>query len=536
MDIMTTMATLVRRTDMVINRSQFQLTLKTQVFNKSNNKEAKRSKRFVFTLAALAVGAIILAGTTYGIFNYVELQKMEKDQNTIKTDATLIASSLQDTEHSLNKLGDQSNKRNGILVSQNIQFKMHRTLIRYAAQLTQGEIAIASASAIIAALAHHRAAPELIETVDLQKLASQVELQANQKGYVVLLNHAVDFLQCEASFLATDNGFNVFLHVPLARPDSVLQVYQHLPMPIPVHENLHLSVDTEIKFLAIDERKSKFLTMTAGDFAECQSIGKVFLCSNHNLVTKSNLELKTKDEGMCLFAIHTHQIQAIKRLCKWKVTVKQDQAIQLSPRQFVVYSQNPVQVIHNCPFDNYTTHRTQQLFGVQRVQVQPDCTVETASHILYGTTTVLQREWEVTWSWPHHLSDITGSLNFTAVNQLMTEKFSPLANRTQFTLEEAIQSLNSMGHKAPINLHVTSWLSLLSGISSPMLIGGLVCIFLLLKCRSTQTTPSASPASAPRITINNQGQVPTHSFSMDTFTRARNQLFSAKINPQPQDL
>lgn len=455
-----TIRELEKRLNEAVKRLQFYHSLKDQVFNL---KSGGRNKRFIFTLtvvlATLAVGAAV---TAFGMYHYSEISRLERDSGIIARDAATIGDAVVNNSRRIDELEMQAQELTAITQETDVHLHTQKAIATIQAAIARVDHRIQNIAMVIAAMASKHVAPSALEALDLKEVARQAEEQATSKGFKVLINHSMDLIQCRSSFISTETGYALFIHLPLAREDTLMQVYQFVPLPIPVHDKLHLAIDSSKDVIAINNEKTRFSAMSSTDLAACEMIGQFYFCNNNNVARKSNFNLKGKDEDMCLLALHAQRIDTIKSTCKWRINVLENIAIQLSPKRFVMYNEQPHQGRLHCPQQEGSPDRTFTAHHTTTLEIPADCFLETDSHILYGAEELFSREWDVTWSWPTGLDDITEGINFTEVHRLTQQLDSPLANKSHFTLDNAIASLKHMPHRAPLSTHMTSWFALVS--------------------------------------------------------------------------
>ena len=108
------------------------------------------------------------------------------------------------------------------------------------------------------------------------------------------------------SIAPSDDGFDIFVHVPLYRADSTMTLFQHLPMPLPLDDDVFLMVDSDSDTIAVSQDNSLYrLTSITELAADCFRIGSFYACprGNHAIKAPQFPPNNTVDPGLCLWAL-----------------------------------------------------------------------------------------------------------------------------------------------------------------------------------------------------------------------------------------
>ena len=475
-------------------RVDFYINVKRKVFNLPR----QRRKRFLVTLIAVAI-TLATASTVLGIYNTVELSNMSSD-NTAQVKATEVIGAQ--TQQNAKTLGQVSNITRTLEKYNQVQD--YHLLVEYMlSSITQPlahlEGELGDVAAIVTSLSQQKASPALLEKINIDKLANQVQDQAATQGYQVLLNHALDLAQCSTSFVTTEEGYTIFIHVPVARPDTILNVYQILNLPIPATNNLHLAVDSAYDIVATNNDRSLVQTMTSSELAACDELGPMFLCQNNNVARKPDFNLDHKDDTMCMLAMLTQRHKDMVKLCNWKVNKVTNSAVQVSDRVFVTFNKEPTEARMFCTKDNKPAPRTTTLQGSTTIRVEANCQLETNQFIMFGADEIHVREFEVAYAWPHPVHTIVGDdLDFQKLEEALDDIHIFAPNQTSLSIPEAIKKLKEH-HEKNQNFLFSLFASITSILSPTMIVAGLVIYCCC--CSSARLSPvmSVPPLPAPRL-------------------------------------
>jgi hypothetical protein len=129
--------------------------------------------------------------------------------------------------------------------------------------------------------------------------------------------HLLDYLQMETSFVAGPTGFSTLVHVPLIDMKSVLTIWEHHILPIPLAHGLNLNLGpAEYTHLAVTQDLKLYRAMTRTEFNTCRRVGEFYLCNRGLVVTKAPKfdapPPPWKDPALCLFALFAMQFELAK--------------------------------------------------------------------------------------------------------------------------------------------------------------------------------------------------------------------------------
>jgi hypothetical protein len=83
------------------------------------------------------------------------------------------------------------------------------------------------------ALAYHRLSPDFVKTSQMTEALLLLENNMQREGYELGLETMYDIFRCKTSHLVWDNGtLSIYLHIPVYKIDSQLQLLEHVPLPL----------------------------------------------------------------------------------------------------------------------------------------------------------------------------------------------------------------------------------------------------------------------------------------------------------------
>jgi len=253
-----------------------------------------------------------------------------------------------------------------------------------------------------------------------------VRLQAEEQGYRLLATSASDIFQVEASFIMQGGRLAVIAHVPMARVDDRLEVYQYIPIPIKISAQALVQFQPTKDIIAINTEGSSFRTMTTTQLLGCEKRGTMFLCKEGNVVQKGHT---AGGEKGCIFHLFAREFNRANATCDTHIVQPKDDIIAISPTEFVITAKEAHAGNIRCP-----GHR-EQSFSVNRitkVTMEPGCQGETYSHKFSARLEIdhqTDRNFQYTWPWAKEslLKDLdvvkydTMRLNSSLLEEIPTE-------------------------------------------------------------------------------------------------------------------
>lgn len=250
---------------------------------------------------------------------------------------------------------------------------------------TQADLALSSAERHIQAFnqglrALHRneLPPTLIPHRTLQLGQSRLTHRVTEAGLQLLAKDTTDIYTFPTSFLFFVNGtLRVFVHLPLYRRDSLLELYQMVPVPIGLENEKVLVPTPGFDFLAVTHDRFAFRELKRSEINQCRIAHDVYYCPDQNY-------LKRERKTSCLFSLYQADINLARELCTFGIRAKQDFLTQLSATKFLLFTASPQQLTINCPSGH---HQEQGLpSGEVEILLLPGCKASSQSYTFSGAT------------------------------------------------------------------------------------------------------------------------------------------------------
>ena len=308
----------------------------------------RRTKRFAcagvcIAIAAGAAAAATLtstAGLGLAIYNKVEADNMAARISNVAAAMAEEFVRLDETVHGaldLDTIAEAATK----IAAKNIRhrsrvFWFQMSLTRVTAIIDGIENALRSGRS-------NRLDPSIINHSNITGVFKHLRRYAQKNNLKLISDDAHDLLHLPATLTGTTNGFNILTHFPLVRPDSILDIYQHIRLPIPVGAGMFLSLESEHDTIAISPDQQTFrLTSTTELSTDCSLLGTFYACPRGNSARhppSTPPQSPSLDPALCLWGLFTGHTVTVNMACEKTLTRPTAEAVQLSARTFVTFGE-----------------------------------------------------------------------------------------------------------------------------------------------------------------------------------------------------
>jgi hypothetical protein len=223
-----------------------------------------------------------------------------------------------------------------------------------------------------------RVDPNLFYAYHMEQALLALNSKAEKAGYKLLVAHLSDAYQCKTSYLARPDGFQIFIHIPMAIDTDAWHVYRYLPIPIPVDDQSALRIRPRHDVIAVSPDETQFRTMDAATLAGCDKFGETFLCPNDNTFQQVSVTGPVEgSEDRCLLYIFTQQFDKVKEVCRSEIQPITDGMYQLSETTFISTSSKTHAGNVKCADGKHDSFPAGPLVTLN---LRPGCTAFTQTH------------------------------------------------------------------------------------------------------------------------------------------------------------
>jgi hypothetical protein len=421
-------------------------------------KVAKPSrKRFAFslTLAIIAASASAMA-IGAAIYTRSEINGLNRAQNLLDLNQETLNDGLSASRRAEIEL---ATILNGTLTE--LEFD-HETIALsgwITETLSIAERRIQTFESLYASAGVNRLSINALAEFDLLKAQFDLAKYAGKLSLSPIMSHLSDWLQFDCSLHETDHGFEVFIHVPLYTPGSELYVYQHLPIPIDLGNDFHVTVTAPTaSFLAISQDRTLFRNLSPADYESCARHGSFLACPKSNWVHKTHAEdahaaLRVtppshgtpESSDLCLRAMFTHQWELARRTCTVSIGPAAPTIHQLSPNQFLLTSPFSHGGTVICRNQSTAARRHFTVKQATFVTVPSGCSASTAHFHFMSSDAAFDKDlgdWAVNAEWPMSPQDLSHDIDLQKLHALRLDAAHTLANTTALPLHLALKAVN----------------------------------------------------------------------------------------------
>jgi len=125
----------------------------------------------------------------------------------------------------------------------------------------------------------------------------------------------------------------LILHIPMVPSDSILQLFQLYPFPLPFTDTHFLMLDpsNQILAMAISSGVDQLsVEMSVINLMGCHHINSVYLCEQHGIMRR---ELNST----CLGSLYVQDFPRAMSLCEMKIIEQTEMVLQLQDNWYLVF-------------------------------------------------------------------------------------------------------------------------------------------------------------------------------------------------------
>lgn len=196
-------------------------------------------------------------------------------------------------------------------------------------------------------------------------LYRKLKYQAEQLNAKLIFDQPLDILQLPTTFSLNKRQITILVHCPLVQQHMTM--YKLVPIPTKSAEDFHIMIhDSQKDLLLVSADNAYHTTLTHEELTKrCHTFQQTFVCENLGV-------LNTDIETSCLGALFTNNPDKADVLCDKTHVAHPWMVHQLSSNNFVIFSQDPTQIMHICANG---TRVAEKLHGVKIFQIQETCYV-----------------------------------------------------------------------------------------------------------------------------------------------------------------
>ncbi len=385
-------------------------------------------------------GLKTIASTAFGWWTAAEVGKARSDAETNGRE-------IKKLQHDTNMLADRAQAADNI-VQQLVRstYNIQRGFLAQNAATSINIFAISMKAhwdaheAIIEAALDHRLSPKALMGRDMSDVKLMVSEAAIERNLEIPINSLADFLQCKTSFISSQQGLDLIVHVPAAPRDSLMEVYRYVPLPIPLKGGAKATPRLTKDILAIAHDNAFFATLSSTDLLQCKQQGHLFHCPNLNIVRKPDEQEQSSymiDEGLCLYHLFSHDLEAALKVCPLTLADQPSEIRRVAKGNFMAFVDEDEVGIILCGSSETRQEFILRADSPTNITLGPGCKAVTDKHMFANPSDGRAAEWEKTNVFATAEINIPDILNNTSVQELQEAAVQWIGARTEISLEQA---------------------------------------------------------------------------------------------------
>jgi hypothetical protein len=234
-------------------------------------------------------------------------------------------------------------------------------------------------------LSKNRLSPDLIQTDQLGQVVTSLKEKAAKKGLVLGISSKEDIFRVDTSHIFFANRtLRIMVHVPAHRADGLLNLYEYVPVPLPLTPTKFVIPTPAAGLLAVSPGKLLFRTMSHDSLHDCDRLLDLYFCHRQNMYDK-----RYTDD--CMVALYNSDYDKIGKRCPVQVQPREDFLVQLNSSHFILYQPEMGDIDKRCG----GIIQTARVKGLVTVVVEPGCRVDARSYIFDGALAIYNEGYEL---------------------------------------------------------------------------------------------------------------------------------------------
>ena len=461
------------RVDRSIDPSNYDSSFLEQYSPPSGSPSLNRPKRFVGTLIASLLASIGVS-SIFGALNSAQLGTIREGLKSTETRQQLLIHAVDESSNeistnraAISQLAGLTEKVITFTSIAHWQKEGQFTYMLIDTELTRLNVALDQYLEIIQAASIHRFHPTVLTKEGAQIALDEVKSLAITKGLVPVINNPQQLSQLETSYMLTQKGINLVVHLPLTSEKTTFTLYKYNSLPIMIGTKVFAKIQPKNEILAVGTEETnglpRYLEISSYDLDLCLSLGDVHICKNQQIFNRPT-------QDTCLYSLFIGSHQAAQNQCQLELEPKlYDQVVSIAFDEFLYYAATPSSFVFEC--QNRSIIRGHQLAAVTKIKVPPFCTAKTKSFILNRQNVLYEQESPLKYKWT--LPPLEFLANDTSIKDLNSamEKLSQIKGLPKITPQaiERIRNMDRPFYEKPFPL-----------ISLVVALAGLMLVSLLL--------------------------------------------------------
>lgn len=225
--------------------------------------------------------------------------------------------------------------------------------------------------------------PRFFQPDAMKTAFNSIKAKAAKHGLKPLATTVSDLFHEDVSFIARGNKIYFMLHVPVGLSDE-MTLYVHHSIPIILNDTTIVQIDTQDKYLAINDEVTEYVTLTIAELRECSKRKFNYLCSQ---------ALTSKDHrSSCIASLFKGDAESVKALCRFKALPRSREMItETNANQIVLFSppRFTTKAFMTCKNTSLSKTITIRPKEYRTLKLDDDCKLSTDNYVFRPPPTTL---------------------------------------------------------------------------------------------------------------------------------------------------
>lgn len=209
---------------------------------------------------------------------------------------------------------------------------------------------------------------DLVATELLEEVWPKLLWQAKKEKGELPVHFPWQLYELPASFLTTEDGIRVTLHVPVV--DRRLQLKEWMDFPVAIEEEdkhhvLAARVVTKEVFLGVDGESSTHIVLSEDEWGDCWLVGQQRVCTRP-------ITYRTDLADTCVGALFVNDGEAVRARCRLVADDRPWALEAIGGGRFAAFAKRRLPIQIKCANGSITT---KAVHGVEVIEGAPGCTV-----------------------------------------------------------------------------------------------------------------------------------------------------------------
>lgn len=213
--------------------------------------------------------------------------------------------------------------------------------------------------------------PKMFTTGAVSDSVRALQMKAAKNGFELSFSDLNDLARAPLSYVVVKNCIFVFIHIPVVTKTR-LNLYALIDAPMRSQHGKTVRVQTDNKFLAINDNNDEFIEMNAAEMTSCVKYAGIYVCPIGRISKNAR--------AGCLSALFLSDKEA-HSVCNFLVTKESMESVtQVSPTEAIVTAPtgiSDVTVFLNCHDGLLSRTSSLTVHEARRIKVPANCLLST---------------------------------------------------------------------------------------------------------------------------------------------------------------